>query len=154
MKKVFADEAKLGLIISTVDGFQGGEKDYLIVSMVKSNKDREDEVITDINRVTVLLSRARTGLLIVGNHKTLLKGQIYNPWVPVIDYLSRNDSVKQFTPELTQKAKDNYKSENPKKRDTSKEAIYDLWFDALDQEQLDRNQRYYQLATYEYEQND
>ena len=74
LKKVFADEAKLGLIISTVDGFQGGEKYYLIASMVKSNEDGEDEVIADINRVTVLFSRARTGLLIVGNHKTLLKG--------------------------------------------------------------------------------
>ena len=37
MKQVFAEEIKLGLIISTIDGYQGGEKEYLIGSMVKSN---------------------------------------------------------------------------------------------------------------------
>lgn len=37
MKAVFADEIRLGLVISTVDGYQGGERDYMFLSTVRSN---------------------------------------------------------------------------------------------------------------------
>lgn len=37
MKKVFAEEITLGLVVSTVDGYQGGEKDYLFASIVRCN---------------------------------------------------------------------------------------------------------------------
>lgn len=86
MCKIFHKEIRLGLIVSTVDGYQGGQKDYLFASIVRSNEDGIVDSAENKGRLTVLLSRARKGLVIIGNADTLSKGSYDNPWRKVVDY--------------------------------------------------------------------
>ena len=58
---------KQKLRLATVDNFQGEEADYVVLSLVRSNKRNNIGFLRTTNRVTVALSRARRGLYIVGN---------------------------------------------------------------------------------------
>ncbi|XP_062004037.1 uncharacterized protein LOC133721436 [Rosa rugosa] len=57
--------------VNTVDGFQGGEDDIIIMSTVRSNSHQSLQFISNIQRVNVALTRARHCLWILGNEKTL-----------------------------------------------------------------------------------
>lgn len=63
-----------------MDGFQGAEKNYIIFSVVRSNQIGILGDLEDRNRINVALSRAKKGLIIVGNICTLQNGRFYNPW--------------------------------------------------------------------------
>ena len=56
-----------GVRISCVDNFQGSERDFIILSMVRTNAEGNFGFITNRNRLNVSLTRARKGLIIVGN---------------------------------------------------------------------------------------
>ncbi|XP_068331789.1 uncharacterized protein [Pyrus communis] len=57
--------------VKTVDGFQGGEEDIIIMSTVRSSKDQSLEFISKPQRINVSLTRARHCLWILGNERTL-----------------------------------------------------------------------------------
>ncbi|XP_024196530.1 uncharacterized protein LOC112199800 [Rosa chinensis] len=57
--------------VKTVDGFQGGEEDIIIISTVRSNSHQSLEFISKSQRVNVSLTRARHCLWILGNERTL-----------------------------------------------------------------------------------
>ncbi|KAI8927981.1 AAA domain-containing protein [Entophlyctis helioformis] len=57
--------------INTVDGFQGQEKDIIILSCVRASKDRGVGFISDVRRMNVALTRARHSLIILGNVASL-----------------------------------------------------------------------------------
>ena len=78
---------KLGLVISTVDGYQGGEKDYIFLSAVRSNWNGILGFAQDKNRLNVAFTRARKALVIVGNAATLQFGAYDNKWKLAINYL-------------------------------------------------------------------
>jgi superfamily I DNA and/or RNA helicase len=59
------------LEIDSVDGFQGREKEAVIVSLVRSNREGEIGFLADVRRINVALTRARRFLLIVGDSATL-----------------------------------------------------------------------------------
>ena len=56
--------------VAAVDNFQGEEADIVIVSLVRSNGDANIGFLKDENRVNVLLSRARHGMIVIGNQTT------------------------------------------------------------------------------------
>jgi len=56
--------------VAVVDNFQGEEADIVIVSLVRSNGDADIGFLKNENRVNVLLSRARQGMIVIGNHTT------------------------------------------------------------------------------------
>ena len=60
-----------GLEIDSVDGFQGREKEAVLISLVRSNPKGEIGFLTDIRRMNVAMTRARRKLLIVGDSATL-----------------------------------------------------------------------------------
>jgi CRISPR/Cas system-associated exonuclease Cas4 (RecB family) len=61
-----------GNIVGTVDGFQGQERDIIILDMVRANPHHEVGFTLDPNRLNVALSRAREKLIIVTNLETYL----------------------------------------------------------------------------------
>lgn len=57
--------------IDTVDGFQGREKEGVIISMVRSNSDGEIGFLSDARRMNVALTRARRKLIVIGDSATV-----------------------------------------------------------------------------------
>lgn len=60
-----------GLEIDSVDGFQGREKEAVVISLVRSNAKGEIGFLSDIRRMNVAMTRARRKLLIIGDSATL-----------------------------------------------------------------------------------
>ncbi|KAI6690181.1 hypothetical protein NL676_027009 [Syzygium grande] len=58
--------------VRTVDGFQGGEEDVIIVSTVRSNPHGSIGFVSDTKRTNVTITRARYSLWILGNERTLM----------------------------------------------------------------------------------
>ena len=65
------------ITINTIDGFQGQERDIIVISMVRSNKDGEIGFLRDLRRMNVAITRARMKLIIVGDSSTLTKHPFY-----------------------------------------------------------------------------
>jgi len=59
------------LEIDTVDGFQGREKEAVVISLVRSNTTGEIGFLSDARRMNVALTRARRKLIIIGDSATL-----------------------------------------------------------------------------------
>ncbi len=66
-----------GLEIDSVDGFQGREKEAVVISLVRSNENNEIGFLADIRRMNVALTRARRKLLVVGDSATLAVHPFY-----------------------------------------------------------------------------
>ncbi|KRX77588.1 Regulator of nonsense transcripts 1, partial [Trichinella sp. T6] len=64
--------------VASVDAFQGREKDIILLSCVRSNKDNRIGFLNDSRRLNVALTRARYGLIIVGNPKVLSRQPMWN----------------------------------------------------------------------------
>ena len=63
--------------VNTVDGFQGQERDIIIISLVRSNEEGDIGFLRDLRRMNVAMTRARMKLLIVGDSSTLCRHPFY-----------------------------------------------------------------------------
>ena len=63
--------------INTVDGFQGQERDIIIISLVRSNKEGQIGFLRDLRRMNVAITRARMKLIIIGDASTMSHHPFY-----------------------------------------------------------------------------
>ena len=68
---------KRHITIGTVDGFQGQERDVIIISLVRDNTEGNIGFLRDLRRMNVAMTRARMKLIIVGNSQTLSRHKFY-----------------------------------------------------------------------------
>ena len=73
--------------VNTVDGFQGQERDVIVVSMVRSNESGQMGFLRDLRRMNVAITRARMKLLIIGHSATLCRHPFYRRLKQYIDSL-------------------------------------------------------------------
>ncbi len=74
------------LEIDSVDGFQGREKEAVVISLVRSNPKGEIGFLSDVRRTNVALTRARRKLLVIGDSATLGRDPFYGR---MLDYFER-----------------------------------------------------------------
>lgn len=66
------------LEIKNVDAFQGREKDFIVLSCVRSNDQIGIGFLKDIRRMNVAITRAKYGLILIGNASVLVKNPVWN----------------------------------------------------------------------------
>lgn len=123
-KSLINNNIKL-LEVKTVDGFQGREKDIIILSCVRTS---DIGFLNDINRFIVSLTRGRHILIIVGNVKVLRHNKLwkYNIFIfsLLFDYIieksKSKESIKYFKIENQKRKYSNTSAENY----TNKKAHY------------------------------
>ncbi|HKP61127.1 MAG TPA: AAA domain-containing protein, partial [Polyangiales bacterium] len=78
-------EFDAGLEIGTVDGFQGREKEAIVVDLVRSNDDGQLGFLNDVRRMNVALTRAKRFLLVIGDSATLTHHPYYAGFMDAAD---------------------------------------------------------------------
>ena len=73
--------------VNTVDGFQGQERDIIVISLVRANEEGEIGFLSDIRRMNVAMTRARMKLFILGNPDTLLRHDFYRKLYEYVESL-------------------------------------------------------------------
>ncbi|GAB0495842.1 hypothetical protein MMPV_007149 [Pyropia vietnamensis] len=76
-----ADPATAAVETTTVDGFQGRQKDVILFSAVRSNSDGRVGFLADARRANVALTRARRGVVVVGDAQTLRHCPLWARWL-------------------------------------------------------------------------
>ena len=76
-KKAFFKPFRHLISINTVDGFQGQERDIILISLVRANDEGQIGFLRDLRRMNVAITRARMKLIILGDSATLTRHPFY-----------------------------------------------------------------------------
>lgn len=71
--------------VDTVDGFQGQERDFIILSLVRSNEELEYGFLTDQKRMNVALTRCKKGLVIIGDSVNFRKNSFFKEFFKFLE---------------------------------------------------------------------
>ncbi|XP_044457505.1 probable helicase MAGATAMA 3 isoform X3 [Triticum aestivum] len=77
-RSTFGDQSKEVIDVNTVDGFQGREKEVVIFSCVRCNKEQNIGFVSDFRRMNVAITRARSAVLVIGSASTLQQDKHWN----------------------------------------------------------------------------
>lgn len=90
---------KESIRLATVDNFQGEEADFVIVSTVRCNPEGRTGFLREDNRVNVMLSRAKHGMLILGSMETVQKARRpAKMFLSVCKHLEQQKLVDDYVP--------------------------------------------------------
>lgn len=76
-KDNFFKPYRSAITINTVDGFQGQERDVILISLVRANEEGQIGFLNDLRRMNVAITRARMKLIILGDVSTLTRHTFY-----------------------------------------------------------------------------
>ena len=76
--------------VNTVDGFQGQERDVILISLVRSNDEGQIGFLKDLRRMNVAMTRARMKLIILGNKDTMTKHPFYKKLWEYVKAINNN----------------------------------------------------------------
>ena len=77
LRERLRDAVDAGLEVGTVDGFQGREKEVVVVDLVRCNEEGEIGFLAEVRRTHVAITRARSLLLVIGDSATLARHAYY-----------------------------------------------------------------------------
>lgn len=75
------------LTVNTVDGFQGQERDIILISLVRSNDGGDIGFLRDLRRMNVAITRARMKLIILGSSETMTSHPFYKKLYEYVGHL-------------------------------------------------------------------
>ena len=84
------------ITVNTVDGFQGQERDVILISMVRGNDEGRIGFLNDLRRMNVAITRARMKLIILGDTETLKHKNFYKK---LIDHITEHGKMIVEEPE-------------------------------------------------------
>jgi superfamily I DNA and/or RNA helicase len=94
MENVIREDSRLAempLIINTIDGFQGQEKDVVYISLVRSNLKGSIGFLKDYRRMNVAMTRARKWLIVIGDSATIGQHDFYKDF---LDYVEKHGTYE------------------------------------------------------------
>ena len=77
--------------VNTVDGFQGQERDVILISLVRSNDEGQIGFLKDLRRMNVAMTRARMKLIILGNKDTMTQHPFYKKLWEYVEAINNNE---------------------------------------------------------------
>lgn len=84
-------EAFPGIELGSVDGFQGREKEAVIVSLVRSNSEKEVGFLGEKRRLNVAMTRPKRSLTVIGDSETLQGSKFLKSWM---EFLEENSDLR------------------------------------------------------------
>jgi ATP-dependent RNA/DNA helicase IGHMBP2 len=90
------EQLPAGFRISTIDSFQGQEKENIIVSLVRSNEDGDIGFLKDYRRMNVAMTRAKEQLFIIGDSATVGADPFYNKFLSYVEEHGTYRTVWEF----------------------------------------------------------
>ncbi len=87
MKREAFKPFRRNISVNTVDGFQGQERDVIVISLVRSNDEGQIGFLRDLRRMNVAITRARMKLIILGDKATMMRHPFYRQLAQYIEQL-------------------------------------------------------------------
>lgn len=87
LNDAFFKPYRQAITINTVDGFQGQERDVILISLVRANEEGQIGFLNDLRRMNVAITRARMKLIILGDASTLTRHAFYKKLYTYIESL-------------------------------------------------------------------
>ena len=107
MKREYFKPFRRQISVNTVDGFQGQERDVIVISLVRSNDEGQIGFLRDLRRMNVAITRARMKVIILGNRRTLTRHPFYRQLWKYITQLNNNDYEETFADSTADDVNDN-----------------------------------------------